>query len=221
MCAIAHVVCRREGENRRAERAAPTRTIARARGERRRSADRSQRITGSTDRIARAHVGRAIPARYGPRRLIPLALADPDTRPRRASCCRSIHERPRRDLQAASARLAGRGTCRPLRRAPGITARALSRTRGAPSPARFRWWRARCRPPPRWTSRSTCFTCCAPPLTTTFTSAPRQRQAERSGRAAPLPPRARTRRRRPQLHRRRVAAGRLRPRRPAPQVRPS
>ena len=36
--------------------------------------------------------------------------------------------------------------------------------------------------------------------------APRQRQAERSGRAAPLPPRARTRRHRRQLHHRRVGA---------------
>jgi hypothetical protein len=84
----------------RASTAAPsrrtTRAVARARGERRRSADRSQPITGSTDRVARAHVRRALPARYGPRRLIPLTLADPDTRPRSTSCCRSIHERPRR-----------------------------------------------------------------------------------------------------------------------------
>ena len=30
---------------------------------------------------------------------------------------------------------------------------------GPLSPARFPWSRARCRPPPRWTSPSTCFTC--------------------------------------------------------------
>lgn len=59
------------------------RAFRRARGERRPSAERNQPITGTPDRVARSQMERALPARYGPRRLAPASARSP--RPARHS----------------------------------------------------------------------------------------------------------------------------------------